>query len=68
MKLFEKVLYVIWKRIISYSAENGIQKIWEVQCTPYLHKIEGLSDSYYPYPPPVCLWQSNPPMKKEEGS
>jgi len=40
MKLLDQVLYVIRKRIISYSAENATQKIWEVQWIPCLDKIE----------------------------
>jgi hypothetical protein len=37
----------IRKRIISYSAENATQKIWEVQGIPYLHKIKGLSEASF---------------------
>jgi len=57
----------IRKSIISYSAENTIQKIWEVQGIPCLRKIEGLSDSHKPYHPPVCLWQNHPPLKKKKA-
>jgi len=38
-----------------------------VSGTSYLHNIDRLSDSYKPYPPPVCLWQNHPPMKKEKA-
>ena len=40
MKLFDQVRYVIRKGIISYSTENAIQKMWEAQGIPYLHKNE----------------------------
>jgi len=66
MGLFNNVCN-IWKAIISYSEENTTQKIWEDQGIPYLHKIEGLSESQLPYLPPVCLWQNNPPLKKEKA-
>jgi len=68
MRLLDQVLYVIQRSIISYSAENAIQKIYKVQGMPCLHKIDRLSDSHKPYALPVCLWQNHHPLKKRKGS
>lgn len=65
--MFDKVLYVIRKRIISYSGENATQKIWKVQWIPCLDKIERLSYVRSPYPRLSAYGRTTRPLKRKKA-